>query len=64
MFLSEGHFFMMAAEIVIIILELNWAGEKKEAGFLFFGVFFTHSIYCPRLLFRLIHGEHFFHFAF
>lgn len=55
---------MMAAEIVIIILELNWAGEKKEAGFLFFGGFFTHSIYCPGLLFRLINGEHFFHFAF
>lgn len=44
---------MMAAEIVIIILELNWAGEKKEAVFLFFGFFFYPQYLLSKIAFQV-----------
>lgn len=38
---------MIAAEIVIISSELNWAEEREMLSF-----FIIHSIYCPILLLR------------
>lgn len=57
---QQGHFFMMAAEIVIISSELNWAREKEILGFFYYPQYLVSKIAS-----QVIHGENFFfHFAF